>query len=323
MTTLTTVNRTSPYLRAGAELRYDEGFESFLQKSGMDFQVETQPLYDATGKEVPNTRGIAILKEGTPQRFLEGSVKSGFTPVQNTQTMRPLQQLVDAGRATYEAAGTFRGGAVTWALADIGHGADIARLDGSTDPVSMKLFARNAHDGSGSLIWGALPVRFFCTNQLNGIRKGLDFEVRLRHSQIVQAKVEELSGYLTKLMKAFQEGTEVWQRLAVTKFNEQDFEAFARNFLLDLYGDPKTDRQRATRAKEATELMDFFKEGAGNTGESAWDAYNGVSEWIEHRNQEYRNARWTAQQWQRHADSQASGTGRNRRSRALQMLTRW
>ncbi len=328
--TLATVRQTS-YLRAGTKLHGTESREEFLQKTGMDFRVEAHEVRDAeSGLIVPGVRSVCRVNPGGTHGvpFASVSVGNQMHLFQNEAAFAPLMDVVDRGLGTYVAGGTFKGGAVTWGLVDLGKSVEIERLDHTPDPVTLHLFARNAHNGSSNLIWGALPERFYCTNQLNGIAKGLQLEVKIPHRASGTDRVEKLAGYLGDIVAEFHKSARVWQALANRRMDEFEFETFARTFLVEIYGAVREDedesvtrRRHETRERKVSELVDFFQHGKGNTGESYWDAYNGVAEWLEHRREDYRQASWTARQWENDAASQAFGTARNRRTRALRMLT--
>ena len=322
--------RTSSYLKAGAKLEGNESYDAFLAKTGLGFQVRTEDVRAAgTGLIVPGVKCVEkIVDNGINQPIANVSVGGRMALIQNRAAFAPVGALVDRGQATYVAGGTFKGGAIGWALADLGIDREVTRLDGSADPISLKLLARNAHDGSSNLIWGLAPIRFFCTNQLNGLMKGLQMEVRIRHTKSGAEDVERMGKYLTTLVSNFDRSVEVWQGLARQRMTTMEFAEFAHDFLVELYGefpngtDEKSEKIRAKRQKQAEELIGYFQTGKGNTGETVWDAYNGVSEWIEHRREEYAASKWTAKQWETHAQSQGFGEGRNRRTKALRLLTR-
>lgn len=320
--------RIDTLARVGRGLTGNETIGQFLQKTGLDFTVEKTPAYAASGP-IPGIFGVDRIEPNGTRSPLPGvAVGSKMRLFQNESAFAPLITLASVGKAKLVAGGTFRHGAVTWAYADIGETFPVQRLDGVVDPVMAKLIARNAHDGSANLIWGLNPRRHFCLNQLNGTLKATHFEIRVRHSECGTEQVERLGHHLAKLLEAFREAGVLWQELANVRMTETDFEAFARLFLTEIRGetsnetDEKARRAREKREQEVDELVGFFKAGKGNVGISAWDGYNGVSEWLEHRDETYRHAKWTAAQWQRHAASQAFGEGRNRRSLALRMLVR-
>jgi len=312
--------------RAGRELDGRESLGEFLAKTGLDFTVEKTPAYAASGP-IPGVFAVDRIEANGLRAPIPGvSVGTKMRLFQNQAAFSPLDSLVSRDMATYVAGGSFRQGAVVWAYADLGAIFEVNRLDGSQDPISAKLLARNAHDGSANLIWGLSPLRFFCANQLNGMLKHLHFEVRVRHTACGTDQVGQLGGYLADLLATFRQAGVVWQELANVRMNESEFERFARQFLVEVSGvvsvetDQKSQDAREKREKDVADLVGFFKGGKGNTGESAWDGYNGIGEWLEHRNETYRASKWTAAQWQRHAASQAFGEGRNRRSLALRML---
>ena len=324
--------RQSSYFMAGSKLDGNESREEFLRKTGMNFLVEPHEVKDAeTGLIVPGVFSVnrVDLASGVKTPFPKVSVGEKMKLFQNEQAFAPLMDVVERGLGTYEAGGTFHGGAVTWALVDLGKSVDVKRIDGTPDPVTLKLFARNAHNGSSNLIWGAVPFRFFCTNQLNGIAKGLKLEVKIPHLASGIDRVDELSGYLSDIVAAFHESAEVWQILANQRMDVDEFRAFAKNFLFEIYGavkvDPKDEKKTAhrfaKREKQINELENYFRHGKGNSGETVWDGYNGTAEWIEHKNEEYHHSKWTAKQWENDAASQAFGTARDRKTKALRMLT--
>jgi Domain of unknown function (DUF932) len=94
---------------------------------------------------------------------------------------------------------------------------------------------------------------------------------------------------------------------------------FAGQFLDEIAGETRKARQRR---REVEQLVNLFEAGKGNSGESRWDAYNSVTEWLDHHRTRYRGASERIKA-ERKLESTLSGESYQKKSKALAILTRW
>lgn len=232
------------------------------------------------GKRIPMPGRYAVLRDN-PDKTVSciGDVGCEFKIVQNEDNIDMLDTLREEAGATFVGVGQLNKGALNFVDMRLPG----RLLVGGSDPVDLHLVALNSHDGSSSYTLMALPMRFFCANQLNAAIGGQKGLYRIRHTSGAhdnikkQAKraLEESFAYLD----AFQEEAD---RLINTRLTTAQFE---RIVLREFGAEDNSSQARATRAdRKVQDLMSLFAEAGTQQGirETAWAGFNALAEWFDH-----------------------------------------
>lgn len=215
----------------GVTLENVTSMESALKISGLDFMVEKKPLYfmetriAENGKKLP-PKFNPIQEQWATVRTDTGTalgvVGKKYDILQNREAFEFLDSMALQG-AKFETAGLFKkNGAASYVTMST---EPLEILDDEFDPYIMIV---NSHDGSGAIKICMTPIRAICKNSaIIALHKATN-SFSITHSRLTQQKMlaakEAMvanSNYLTALK-------EEAEKLAVTSFSKEAFEALAR-----------------------------------------------------------------------------------------------
>jgi len=299
--------RQAAFLAVGAGGWHGEGVvvpvdelltvDDVLAKSGTGYTVETRELFtpihdDVNGekivtgyKKVPGYRATVR----TDRDAVLGCVGSRYTPLQNRDALKILQPLIDQGVAKIETAGALRNGRdvwymTKWALPDT-PGGDVLRELG----VENYTLITNNHGGQRNVVLKPTPIRVVCANTL-GAALGAGAGFQVPHTASVEATlVKAAQDMLANVIARFDKLGEQYKLLRATYLDE----ALFRELVLDVvaprhlkFGKAETKREQTAieKVEQKRELVtSLWTSGAGHVGDlSAWEAYNGAVEAIDH-----------------------------------------
>lgn len=264
-----------------------------------DYVVERVPLYTrhmrlVNGEQVPaykpSRTACATVRTDTGAQL--GTVTPKYVPVQNVDAFGALAPLLDAGVAKIEVGGVLRDGASAWLAIQF----DVARFG----PIVREVFAdevvpfgvaRTYHDGLGSNYIATMGIRPVCANTLAAGEQSMT-AVKIPHvgdavARTIDAATEVFGGLVDR-MERVAAGYRALRALHLTN------DEFASLVLDTIAPRPQDDPKFNPAAKLAdmvvqrvdakrAELFKLWTGGKGHTGDmSAWEAYNGVVECIDH-----------------------------------------
>lgn len=244
--------------------------EEALQAAKLDWTVEKQPIYLASGKESQDR--FAVVRT-TDEEWL-GVVGGDYKPFQNTEAFSFFDTVTDnSGQAHYTTAGSLQNGKRVFLTAKIGDTFNVA----GEDAHDLYLLITTSHDGTKAFTAATTMVRAVCHNTVTLGLETAKTRWSLRHKTTLTGKVAEAQAALQlshKYKDAFQ--LEVEQLLAAEVTND-----LFKEIISDLL--PKQKRQHE---KNVNELMNIFTTeptvvntaAAGN----GWGAVNAVIYWTDH-----------------------------------------
>ncbi len=152
----------APWHRLGAPLPDIVSWQEAIKAARLDWHVGLFPVYahGETGATSAAEGYKAVVRLTSGHRVL-GIVSDKYTPVQNEEAFRFLDDVADAG-LLYETAGALSHGETVWALARLPKDAMIA----DADAVRFYLLLSNSHNGTAPLRVAVTPVRVVCQNTL-------------------------------------------------------------------------------------------------------------------------------------------------------------
>jgi phage/plasmid-like protein (TIGR03299 family) len=223
------------------------------------------------GLTLPGQKGlVGITSKGTQVPL--AVVGEGYG-VLKSQFMYEILDGVYKGQAVVDAAGTLRNGAREWCL--VKRSAWNVSRDDSVLTYDLWL---NRHDGSGCFELHRTNIRVVCANTWKMAVQGGNRVFGVRHTKNVAQGVEaalQVLGYVESQEQAQRAAA---QRMA-TAYMSRDEASKAFNALLGI----RDGVEASTRAEnQAKELNRLFMTGAGNHGLTRWDAFNAVTEYVDH-----------------------------------------
>lgn len=320
-----------PWHGLGVKLDSDRLSAEMLSAAGLDWVVSLESIgaTGANGESWALPEHFAIVRrnpDGSPKDpHGLGVVGRKFAPIQNSELFEFGDALSATGAAHWHTAGSLDGGRKVWALAQTA-GSFEPR---SGDKVLPFLLLHSAHDGSSSLKAKLTTVRVVCANTASLALRGAGAEVSIRHTLSASARMGEAARVLGLAELGFREQAETAKRLTELALSRAEFQMFAAQLLTgEDDGDKALEvvskaegRSETMYENKGNELTRLFERGKGNTGATAWDALNAVTEFIDHSRA--RMAKWgSLEQRAKGFESGQFGDGARKKERALRLLVR-
>tara|TARA_R110000751_G_scaffold286675_3_gene391228 strand:- start:8018 stop:9019 length:1002 start_codon:yes stop_codon:yes gene_type:complete len=265
--------------------------EEALSKAHLDWNVIKKPLsYENNGlhEVIPNTFG-AFREDGDNLIPLTRGKALGkvWKPLQNIEAFSFLDDLMQNQEAKIEVCGALGNGERVWALAKMPNSVMLK----DTDKIDQYVLISNTHDGSGAVRFLHTPIRVVCANTLTwALQQGRGQGYNIRHTGKMGDRVDDAREAMGFINEDFlQWGEMASDLLTVEMDNDDRDEYFVKAFGLSYNdeGDLTTrsenilDKARTVLTRPTNQLNDM-----GNT---AWGAYNAVTETIDHEFTKLRN----------------------------------
>ena len=292
----------TPWHGLGTEIDDATTFWDAFKMAGLDWEVQTEPLFRGDGSEV---KAQASVRQ-SDNRVL-GVVGPRWTPLQNRDAFEVFERLVDSGDLKLHTAGSLRQGERVWVLCQL-------NLDNSEivkgDEISKVALLSNGHDGKLAVHFGFTPIRVVCANT-EAMARGCKSSnlIRVRHHQFVKENVEKLRDVMNLANQEFEATAEQYRFLASRQINAKDLEKYVKV----VFGvEKKSDEDIKTRTKNILQSVEtLFTTGKGNdlpgVNGTYWAAYNAVTEYLNYdrgRNNANRmDSLWFGQNKQMSADA--------------------
>jgi phage/plasmid-like protein (TIGR03299 family) len=300
--------RETPWHREGVVLNEAPSFDEGLKLAGCDYEVATRPVYvaEADGTFSQSATGQAIVRLDRQTTLGEAVLKvvgDDYVPVQNRDAFGVLEPLLDKGVAHLETGGTLRGGRDAWMM---------VRFDIS-DPVVQEVFGNevvpfglitNNHSGEARVLVMQTPIRVVCANTLGmALTNWRDRQdcVAVAHKGDARLKtIEAAEKLFASMVERYRVIAEQYKSMKETILT---VEQFTKSVLDKASPLPKElhsietehltirgydlARKRAEERRQAIERA--WTNGRGHVGDhSAWEAYNGAVEVIDHDSELFR-----------------------------------
>ncbi len=278
--------------------------------AGLDWKVDTQPLYLADGTIAPSQ---AVVREDTNK--ILGVVGSKYNPLQNSEAFEFFDPFLKSGEVSFETAGSLREGKRIWVMAKINKDPmEIA----PNDLVEKYVLLSNSHDGTMAVRAGFTPIRVVCNNTLSmATENGASQLIRLKHTGNLQANLEKVSEIMNIANESFEATAEQYRFLANKTINSADLDRFVKLvFVGEKYVELEAQGLKPAN-KILADIIPLFEKGRGNDMASikgtAWAAYNAVNEYLQYERGNDADTR---------LDKMWFGDGATLNQRALQIITK-
>lgn len=246
-----------------------------MDAANLSWSVQDQELLTGTGKVVDSHK--AIVRGDTGEVL--GVVGNGYKAIQNSTAFSFFDTARQSFGAKYTSAESLFGGRRIMLTATLPGGFE-PRVG---DVVAREIQLMNSHDGTSSLFCTFMGKRLVCLNGLT--RKVKESQIYLRHTSQVDARAKEAFRVLNisiQFFKQFEDGCRVLAQKIVDK-------EMVNRFLDDVIGSPISEdesgeinfSQRIQNKRDG--VVEKFEHGLGNNGSSAWDLYNGLTEYVDHK----------------------------------------
>jgi hypothetical protein len=225
-----------------------------LHAAGLDWHVVQEEVYRCTQREegfIPQygeVEGFRLNVRGDNNLVL-GMVSDQYKVVQNVEAFAFLDALVENHEMLYESAFSLNG-------------------------------------GSEGIRFGPTAIRVVCANtyRLADAQGGIK-ELSIRHTGNIKDKLQRARNILSISSQGFAQYAEISQKLAQRRLAFDEWWAYLGIMCPELdRRDPDfTERRAAAIAKTRQAIINcYYNERQGLAPESAWAAYNAISEHIDH-----------------------------------------
>ena len=253
--------------------------EEALQKAGLDWTVSLNQLYFSHASRWTKVPRYSAIVRDTDQAVY-GVAGKNYVPIQNREAFSFFDAVVGGGEAYYETAGSLRGGARVWILANLKGSLSI-----KGEEVKRYLTLTNSHDGNLACQMFWTPVRVVCMNTLSMALARATERFYARHTAGAKAKIEEAQKILGFAKKFYEEWGAVANAMALKQLPPAEMPlllaaAFGTSGAVDpqkIYAPTLVQMERVKELVEVGRGMD----NPAIKG-TVWQAYNAVAEYADY-----------------------------------------
>ena len=268
----------------GSVLNNPPSIASAIEEASLDWQVEEEPIFFGQGEELKQIESHKSLIRSTDRKVL-GVVSQSYQPLQNIDAFNFFDFLIHDNDVSLEAAGSLKEGKRVWVLAKVNNLTTDVNKD---DAVNPYLLLSNSHDGSLAIWIQFTPIRVVCQNTLSFAlanrkeNQEIGRAFRIRHQGDVNLKLAQAKNALNFAKQKFQATIDEYQAMANRNISRYELDYYLSQVL-------DTETPQSTRAYP--QIVANFESGRGNKGQSLWDAYNGLTEWLDYQRGNSQNTR--------------------------------
>lgn len=264
--------RETPWHGLGTRVMEAPSSKEALYLSGLDWNVEQEPIYTETGNWI---RGFKANIRNTDQKVL-GVVTDRYRVIQNEEAFAFTDELLGEG-IRYETAGSLQGGRKVWLLAHLPHEYIIAG-----ERISPYLLFSNTHDGSGAIRAAVTPIRVVCNNTLNLALNTAKRSWSTIHTGDIRSKLEEAKNTLFMANAYMDELGREFENLRRKKLTEkQVMEYIGLLIPLDENGTSQQ-KKNVIRLQNNMKMRYFDAPDLQDVGHNAYRFINAVSDFATH-----------------------------------------
>ena len=277
--------KITPWHQEGEVLKDYPDTATAYCKSGLDWTVEKRIMSFNGNNGLPiATDEFALVRDKDEYKL--GSCKDTYKIFQNLDAFNWCQPLVESGMWKYESAGALKHGVIGWILLNQG---DVEIV--KNDKLKQYLLLTWSHDGSKCI--QALPtsIRVVCNNTLTQALNTAVFKNKVRHSERMTMKLEEIKQMYYQSAETFADQNTVFNRMLDFKMTDGQIEEYVDKVLKNSYGvddlnSMKDGRGKTVALKTKATLIDAAYNGSGTKelgiGNTMYAVFNGIEEAVEH-----------------------------------------
>lgn len=252
-----------------------------IEHAGLDFDVLQKPvMFNAGTEESPIITELdnKVVNFRSDNKKPLGVVSDKYTPVQNRDSFKFFDALIDENEAIYHAAGALGDGEKIWVLAKM---PDHIRV-GKDDLIEQYVLLYNSHNGSSAVTACLTPIRVVCNNTLTAALRTTQHKVSIRHTTNALTHLSNAHEVLGLSSMYAAEMEEIFNNMAKKQVVSKDIEAY-----LDRIYPINPDNETLTAGKKIRAgIMEAMEIGAGADMETAkgtvFGLYNAVTYYTDH-----------------------------------------
>jgi len=178
--------------------------------------------------------------------------------------------------ADYKAAGVMRGGSRIWVQAQLPKDYTFEIPNRKGDKINSMLTMLIGQDGIVSNCIFPTSMRGACNNQFVAMTRESTRDYRIQHFSNWSNRLDLVKDIFAKNINSLKNMYTDFAKLDSTAISKEQL----YNFLGELY--PMKDQEDERTLNRHNDIATLFSRGAGNLGKSRWDAFNAVTEYVDH-----------------------------------------
>lgn len=267
-----------PWHKLGTAVPKGITAEEMIRAAGLDWEVDLRPARGARGI---NRKGefsrYEVVRMPRPNmresEVLLGVVSRRYKPLQNVEAFEFFNPIVGDKKAYFETAGALGEGERIWVMAKMPGAMQIV----PGDDCLKYLLLSNTHSGDGSVIVKFTAVRVVCQNTLMMAMEDGQKAFRVRHSKLMQFKLDELADFLAITQEVFLKAEEFFRLLAQIQMIDDRLELFFDA----VYPRTKSQTKKGNKPERWGFLREMFESRPDlqmpHVRGTLWGAYNAIT----------------------------------------------
>ena len=259
-------------------LNYGHGVSSLAQaQTALNYGIAKEEIFDADGQSLGNFRGIF----NTATRKCLGVPKKGFTFIQPSESLEIMENAVRATGAQWKSVAALNGGGKLYAFAELpAEKSIVAPKRGDT--VGMGFGISDCFTGDAGLAGDVFATVLACTNGAKA-RKGL-FNFFKKHTPSMSEVIAGIRlNFAIAVDNAVEDFRGVVNKLDTTPMTQAEHNVFTLR-LFDIRDETAllADETPTRTQNRVNDVRVLFTRGLGNRGQTRWDSFNAVTEYLDH-----------------------------------------
>ena len=247
------------------------------RRAGLDFLVDTAPVYLADGTLIPDRQ--AVVRQDTGAYL--ATVGSDYQVRQYDDAFSILDDAIRDSGVWIETAGALGRGERAWMLANMESEIDIL-AKGGRDKVMGRFLVGSSHNSSQAH-YGKLTLgRVVCNNTLTAaLNDGNEFVINIPHVKGQDAQLADARKLVTRMTAALRETGENYSKLAQATWTKDTIVAYIESVFPTPEDQDEPSKQLIAKREQVIELV-ATSPGAELAGDTGWGAYNAVTYFVDH-----------------------------------------
>ena len=268
------VDRTTTWHAIGKDVQECRNMEQVLKKSGLDYKVTKEPIFNMAGSAFNKIPGRFITTRDNDGHTYD-VVSDKFEIVQNRDAFDFVNYMGD--EFSFEKAGETQSGMVYI----IGKLPEVNILG---DAFTPHVIFKNGFDGKHKIMAAVTPLRMVCQNQFNFAFKNAENTITIRHVQNAEKKLEEARETLKLSADYMQELNIMAERFAGLQMSKTMIDKVIDH----LFPIPNDTAINPMKRKSLEDRREAFKKAYnqddnGNFRGTAWGLVNAYTDMMTHK----------------------------------------
>ncbi len=263
----------------------DLSAKEVMQIADINFDAVKLENYYYFNKELRKGNDFQVVRNDTGRSL--GVVGKNYTCIPNADVFEPAHVTAQTNDAILEAGGNINGGETCFTSYKLPF--DIALNDRPDDIIGSNMLIFNNFSGKSHAVMMIFTTRFFCLNQVRALRmhgkklEGSAFIHKIRHNSKSEQRLKTAHDAFAAAIAGARATKEFADALNAIPMTSKQMVNFAEKVLPNKIDENGDERETSTRLEnQRAELIDLFAHGAGNLGKTRWDAFNAVTEFVNH-----------------------------------------